>query len=131
MQSQRRGLPFGQPPFFAFFLLAATLAGLLDFPPSLPSSEYHLRTAGGGVGFVLIFWRCLGRVSVFGAEVEPSTEDRQFNFAAWSILAFQQNCNDWRGSVARPAHGPQLDFVVALAVPNFDPEGNTVGALPR
>jgi hypothetical protein len=33
-----RGLPFGQPPFFAFSLLAATFAELVDFPPFLPIS---------------------------------------------------------------------------------------------
>jgi hypothetical protein len=49
-----RGLPFGQPPFFAFLAIAASFAGLLDFPPSLPICEYHLRTSGGGVGFVFI-----------------------------------------------------------------------------
>ena len=33
-----RGLPFGQPPFLAFLAMAASLAGLLDLPPSLPIS---------------------------------------------------------------------------------------------
>jgi len=52
-----RGLPFGQPPFLAFLAIAASLAGLLDLPPSLPISASHFRTAGGGVGFVFIVSR--------------------------------------------------------------------------
>jgi len=31
-----RGLPFGHPPFLAFLATAASLAGLVDAPPSLP-----------------------------------------------------------------------------------------------
>ena len=46
-----RGLPLGHPPFLAFLAMAASLAGLLDLPPILPSCEYHSRTAGGGVSF--------------------------------------------------------------------------------
>jgi len=45
-----RGLPFGQPPFFAFCLMAASFAGLLDLPPSFPIREYHFLTAAVGVG---------------------------------------------------------------------------------
>ena len=52
-----RGLPFGQPPFLAFLAMALSLAGLFDFPPSLPISANHLRTAGGGVSFVFIVSR--------------------------------------------------------------------------
>ena len=55
-----RGLPFGQPPFLAFWALAASLAGLFDLPPSLPICEYHSRTAGGGVSFVFIVSRSVG-----------------------------------------------------------------------
>jgi hypothetical protein len=49
-----RGLPFGHPPFLAFLAMAASLAGLFDLPPSLPSCEYHSRTAGGGSSFFFI-----------------------------------------------------------------------------
>ena len=52
-----RGLPFGQPPFLAFWAMAASLAGLFDLPPSLPICEYHFSTAGGGVSFVFIVLR--------------------------------------------------------------------------
>jgi len=48
-----RGLPFGHPPFFAFLALAASLAGLFDAPASLTICEYHSRTAGGWVQFLL------------------------------------------------------------------------------
>ena len=40
--------------------MAASLAGLLDWPPNLPISASHARTAGGGVCFVFIVLR-LGR----------------------------------------------------------------------
>lgn len=52
-----RGLPFGQPPFLAFWAMAASLAGLFDLPPSLPISASHFRTAGGGACFVFMVSR--------------------------------------------------------------------------
>jgi hypothetical protein len=52
-----RGLPFGQPPFLAFWAMAASLAGLFDLPPRLPISENHFRTADDGVSFVFIISR--------------------------------------------------------------------------
>ena len=79
-----RGLPFGQPPFLAFWAMAASLAGLFDLPPSLPICEYHSRTAGGGVSLVFIVSRLVG----------PRHLDDGAGFLSWSepftlmVLAF-------------------------------------------
>jgi hypothetical protein len=41
-----RGLPFGQPPSFAFFRAASVLASDVALPPTRPSAEKYLRICG-------------------------------------------------------------------------------------
>jgi hypothetical protein len=121
-----RGLPFGHPPFFAFLAMAASLAGLLDWPPSLPICEYHSRTAGGGSNFVFIVSALVCPCRLLhgtGLQFRPFNLCRSCPWRRAFQLEHKLSCRHWnhrnavsgRKSELRQPLALQSDFGVCLA----------------